>query len=178
MQGVKKRAIYGLLCGALLAVSGTAWARGTYQAPDDFVREVFAGKMPAVKTIWITDTMQPEIKRILGHLYAQQRVRYWQESGRSAWVLEEVGKEEPITTGIVVNAGKIEQVRVLVYRESRGDEVRYPRFTRQFKGAGLNSNQEFDRGIDVISGATLSVNALTRLARLALYLDSQAQAGK
>ena len=67
---------------------------------------------------------------------------------------------------------------MLVYRESRGDEVRYPRFTGQFTGAGLNSRQELDRGIDVISGATLSVNALTRLARLALYLDGQVRAGQ
>jgi len=167
-----------MLMMGLLLLTGAVQARGTYQAPDDFVREVFAGKMPAAKSVWITDAMQPEIGRILGHPFAQRRVRYWQESGRSAWVLEEIGKEEPITTGIVVNAGKIEQVRVLVYRESRGDEVRYPRFTGQFTGAGLKSHQELDRGIDVISGATLSVNALTRLARLALYLDGQAQAGK
>ncbi len=178
MQGIKKKAVYGLLCAALLAPSATVLARGTYQTPDDFVRTTFVGKAPAVKTAWITDSMQPAIERILGHPFAQRRVRYWQLGGRSAWVLEEVGKEEPITTGIVVNDGKIEQVKVLVYRESRGDEVRYPRFTGQFTGAGLKDNQELDRGIDVISGATLSVNALTRLARLALYLNSQAQAGK
>lgn len=167
-----------MLMMGLLLLAGAVQARGTYQAPDDFVREVFAGKMPAAKSLWITDAMQPEVKRILGHPYAQRRVRYWQEVGRSAWVLDEIGKEEPITTGIVVNTGKIEQVRVLVYRESRGDEVRYPRFTGQFTGATLKHNQELDRGIDVISGATLSVNALTRLARLALYLEGQTQAGK
>lgn len=167
-----------LLMLILLLQAGALPARGTYQAPDDFVREVFAGKAPAVKSLWITDALQPEVGRILGHPLVQRRVRYWRESGRSAWVLEEIGKEEPITAGIVVNAGKIEQVRVLVYRESRGDEVHYPRFTAQFTGATLKNNQELDRGIDVISGATLSVNALTRLARLALYLDGQARAGQ
>lgn len=172
------RLVLRFLLLLLLVVPASLYALGTYQAPEDFIQETFAGGKPAAKTVWITDSMQPEIQRILGHPFAPRRVRYWQVGGRSAWVLEEVGKEEPITTGIVVNDGKIEQVRVLVYRESRGDEVRYPRFTGQFTGAGLKGNQELDRVIDVISGATLSVNALTRLARLALYLDSQAQAGK
>lgn len=172
------RIVLRFLLLLLLAVPASLYAFGTYQTPEEFVQEAFAGRTPAAKTVWITDSMQPEIRRILGHAFAQRRVRYWQVGGRSAWVLDEIGKEEPITTGIVINAGKIEQVRVLVYRESRGDEVRYPRFTGQFTGAGLNRNQELDRGIDAISGATLSVNALTRLARLALYLDGQAQAGR
>ena len=34
--------------------------------------------------------------------------------------------------------GRIEMVRVLVYRESRGGEVRFPAFLNQFKGMGLD----------------------------------------
>jgi len=162
----------------LPAVPAPLHALGTYQAPEAFIQETFAGRTPAAKNLWITNATQAQIGQILGHPLAQRRVRYWQLDGRSAWILEEIGKEEPITAGIVVNGGKIERVRVLIYRESRGDEVRYPRFTGQFTGATLNGNRELDRSIDVISGATLSVNALTRLARLALYLDSQGQTGK
>lgn len=159
----------------LLMVSSVAFARGTYQEPDSFIRETFAGKPPAPKLLWITDAMQAEITRILGHPSAQRRVRYWRSGARSAWILDEIGKEEPITTGYVVNQGRLERVCVLVYRESRGDEVRYPRFTEQFKGATLKNAYELDRPIDNISGATLSVDALTRSARLALYLDSKSQ---
>jgi len=153
-------------------MSGSVLARGTYQEPEAFVSEAFAGKVPTARVAWLTDAMQPEIARILGHPYVQQRVRYWQAGARSAWVLEEIGKEEPITTGIVVNQGRIETVKVLIYRENRGDEVRYPAFTGQFKGATLTPQQDLDRSIDGISGATLSSHALTRLARLALYLDA------
>jgi uncharacterized protein with FMN-binding domain len=86
--------------------------------------------------------------------------------------LEEIGKEQPITTGIVVEDGKIDQVKVLVFRESRGFEVRYPFFTDQFRGATLREGLDLDREIDGISGATLSVRALTKLARLALLLHA------
>jgi len=49
-------------------------------------------------------------------------------------------------------------------------EVRYPFFTDQYKDASLQKDKQLDRTIDGISGATLSVRALTKLARLALYL--------
>lgn len=161
---------------ALLIVSGAAWARGTYQEPQAFVSESFDGKPPAAKVLWITDAMQPEITHILGHLLGQRRVRYWRIGERSVWILDEIGKEEPITAGYIVNQGRIERVRILIYRESRGDEVRYPRFTEQFKGAGFKGDDhKLDRTIDNISGATLSVDALTRSTRLALYLDSKSR---
>lgn len=159
----------------LLMMSGVSWARGTYQEPDSFINETFAGQPPAPKLLWITDAMQPEITRIMGHPWAQRRVRYWRRDVRSAWILDEIGKEEPITVGYVVYQGRIERARVLIYRESRGDEVRYPRFTEQFKGATLKNENDLDRSIDNISGATLSVDAMTRTARLALYLDKKSQ---
>jgi hypothetical protein len=98
------------------------------------------------------------------------RVRYWARGARTAWILEEIGKTQPITTGIVVDQGAIARIAVLVYRESHGWEVRYPFFTTQFKGATLSGTHQLDRSIDGISGATLSVRALTRLARVALLL--------
>jgi hypothetical protein len=70
----------------------------------------------------------------------------------------------------------MELLRVLEFRESRGWEVRYPFFTDQFGGIGLRPDLQLDRPIDGISGATLSVRALKKLARLALYLTQQTQA--
>ncbi len=103
------------------------------------------------------------------------RLRYWGRDGRTAWILDEIGKEEPITTGIVVNGRAIEEVKVLIFRESRGWEVRHPFFTDQFKGARLGHDDQLDRHIDGISGATLSVRALKRLARVALFLHQHAE---
>jgi hypothetical protein len=147
-------------------------AGGAYQQPEDFVREAFGGAPPEPSRLWLDSGLQAQIREVLERDLGVLRVRYWGRDRRTAWVLEEIGKEQPITTGIVVEDGKIDQVKVLVFRESRGFEVRYPFFTDQFRGATLREGLDLDREIDGISGATLSVRALTKLARLALLLHS------
>lgn len=160
----------------MLVISGSAAARGIYQEPADFVSEAFQGRAPVPTMLWVTDSVQKEITPVLGHPLSQKRVRYWRDDVRSVWILDEIGKEEPITVGIVVSNAQVDQVKVLVYRESRGDEVRYPVFTRQFAGATLTPAGKLDRTIDGISGATLSVRALKGVAATALVLDRHARA--
>lgn len=135
---------------------------------------MFGGTAPAPRMLWITGETKAGVEDILGHGLGVLRLRYWAEDARTAWILEEIGKTQPITTGIVVDQGRIARISVLVYRESRGWEVRHSFFTDQFIGASLEENRELDRGIDGISGATLSVRALTKLARLALFLHERA----
>jgi len=155
---------------------GVSSARGVYQEPDDFLHEIFGGATPQARAMWITPQLRDQVTTILGHPPNAMRVRYWVDGGRTAWIVEEIGKEKPITTGIVVNAGNIERVKVLIFRESRGWEVRHDFFTEQFNGASLNGQYELDRNIDGISGATMSVSAVTRLARMVLFLDRQVSA--
>jgi hypothetical protein len=154
-----------------LGVAAAGFARGeVYQDPDAFVAEIF-GTKPAPRLLWLTKDIQAQAAAILGHPPAQLRQRYWRDAHRSVWILEEIGKEELITAGFVVADGRIDHVRVLVYRESRGGEVRYSAFLRQFKDSKLAQDSTLDRNIDGIAGATLSVGAMERMARLALFFD-------
>ncbi len=166
-----------VIAGILLLLATTvALAEQIFQTPRDFLAEVFAGTPPAPKTLWLTGAVRSRAEAILGHRPRGLRVRYWQDAGapeRTAWILEEIGKEQPITVGLVVRDGRIEQVKVLVFRESRGWEVQRPAFTAQFRDAQLDDENRLDRNIDGITGATLSVRALKKLARLALFLDGQ-----
>lgn len=162
-----------LLCHPLIVQ-----ATGTYQEPEAFVREVFSGVVPSPRKLWIKPELAASIRDILGRDLGVLRIGYWGESGRSAWILEEIGKEQPITVGVVVNGDSIEILRVLVFREVRGWEVRYPFFTDQFRGATLDAAGKLDRHIDGISGATLSVGALTRIAHLALLLHRHSEFAK
>ena len=166
-------------CVALLlnlAFSTFVLAEDIYQQPADFLASAFDGELPPASRLWITEEIRPAIRNILGRDLGQLRVRYWRGVERTAWILDEIGKDRPITTGIVVEGGKVTTMRVLIYRESRGAEVRHPAFVDQFYGARLRERDELDRPIAGITGATLSVRALTRLARLALLLDQHARA--
>lgn len=131
---------------------------------------------PEADVLWLTPALRQRAEAILGHPFAALRVRYWRQDGQTVWILDEIGKEQPITAGILVRAGRIADVKVLAYRESRGGEVQQSFFLRQFKDATLASPQDrLNRRVDGITGATLSVRAMQNMARLALLFDSQRQ---
>ena len=164
------RAVRRPLAVLTLVLAAAAVHGEVYQEPGAFIAEVF-GSAPPPKVLWLTKELQAQAAAILGHPPAQLRQRYWSDGARSVWILEETGKEELITAGFVVADGRIDHVRVLVYRESRGQEVRQSSFLRQFRNAKLAQENRLDRDIDGIVGATLSVGAMERMARLALLFD-------
>lgn len=165
-----------LLLASTLATSAQAIEQ--YLKPEHFLAEVFTENVPKSEVLWVTKDIAKQAEKILGHASNQLRQRYWKGAGKSAWILDEIGKEEPITAGFVVSDGKILQVRILTYRESRGGEVRYPAFLKQYQGVELLVDHYLNRNIDGISGATLSVNAMNRMARLALYFDRMSRLEK
>lgn len=172
--------MFRVLVLIVLAASGPAFAgsggeAGRYIETNDYVQDAFPGGSPAAHTLWISGELRSAVEAILGHRFAALRVRYWMDGTTSVWILDEIGKELPITIGVTVANGAIDNVRVLEFRESRGWEVRYPFFTDQFEGARLRSDGGLDRSIDGITGATLSVSAVRRIARVALLLDDTVQ---
>lgn len=168
----------GLVLPVLFFVTSTV-AETIYITQEEFITQAFADKAsPQAEVLWLKEPLQDDIKAILGHPYHKLRIRYWQVQQRSAWILDEIGKERFITAGFVIQDNKIEQVRILVFRESRGWEVRQPFFTDQFKSATLTPDRELDIHVDNITGATLSVRAVKKIARLALYLHNQVAAKK
>lgn len=144
-----------------------------YQTPDSFIDQAFAGQAPKPQVLWLTGDIRNTATDILGHAPHVLRVRYWLAKKRSVWILEEIGKEKPITAGFIVQDNQLEKVKVLIFRESRGWEVERDAFAQQYQGASLTGELQLNRYIDGISGATLSVNAINKLSRLALYLHQQ-----
>lgn len=165
----------GLVVFILAVLALPAWSSGmkeiVYLSNDDFLSQSFDA-VPELKTVWMKGPLKTEISKTLGHDYPALRVRYWLRDRRSAWILDEIGRDKPITMGFVIEDSRLISVRVLVFRESRGDEIHLPSFTRQFDGAKLVNAHQLDRHIDGISGATLSVNAVRKLAAIALQLAS------
>ncbi len=130
------------------------------------------------KTIWLKKEIQSHIKSILDHQYAKLRIRYKfifnQNSPITIWFLNETGKERPISFGISVMNNRVQIIRVLEFRESRGHEINIPAFAEQFEQAGLDEHGKLDLNIDGITGATMSVSAMKKMAQLAIYLHQLA----
>lgn len=147
-----------------------------YLEPAQFVAEAFDGQAPAPSKLWVAADLNGQVKEIIGSPLPALRIKYWRVGERTVWILEAIGRDKPITAGYVVEHGAIVRTAILIYRESRGAEVRHPFFTDQFKGATLTSERELDHPIDGITGATLSVHAISGMARVALLLDQAARA--
>lgn len=157
-----------LVLAAPVAVATANGEAGRYLTVGEFVDSVYPEGAPAVMTLWVHGELREAAESMLGHAFGSLRVRYWFNGETSAWILDEIGKELPITIGVAVAQGAIRDVRILEFRESRGWEVRFPFFTDQFREATLRNDGRLDRKIDNITGATLSVKAVTRIARVAL----------
>ena len=135
----------------------------------EFLSKQFA-QIPKVQRVWLDKEKQNHIKKKFNPSQIKLSYRYWQKDDKTVWVLDEVGKERNITTGVVIENQKIKSVEVITYRESRGGQVQSERFTHQYHNKTLENN--FTKEIDSISGATLSVNALNKQVSMALYLNS------
>lgn len=160
------------MVGALL-IATTASA-ATPSPAEAFVAAAFDGAPPAPTVLWYDPPRRAAASEILGHAPTTARVRVWRDGVRTAIVLDEVAHSFPITAGFVVSDGRIEQARVLVYREARGGAVQRTEWLAGLEGRALRADRTLDGEVDGITGATLSVAAVSRMARLALYLSDEA----
>ena len=88
-----------------------------------------------------------------------------------AVILNEIGKHENITFIVGVSPkGKVIEVAVMEYRESRGGEVKEQRFLSQFRGKTSSDPIRVNQDIVNYTGATLSSYAISRGVRRALAL--------
>ncbi|HWO56118.1 MAG TPA: FMN-binding protein [bacterium] len=157
--------------------------------------EVLASEAEALTAIFPdADSAQPGLLRVEPAVAADLHARLGGEIRDTAFVFyrvfeagqsvgwavvgEEKGKYRPITymAGIDTTL-RIVDVRVLIYRESRGGEIRHTRFLKQYRGKSLESPLRINRDIVNITGATISVNALNVGVRKALAVAAILQEG-
>ena len=129
---------------------------------------------------WLTDTQRQAISNAIGEPVKDRRLSFYagMKNGKTLGYMvidHRIGKSFPITFMVVINPdGTARDVEIMVYREPRGWEVRYESFLRQFFGKRADSDF---REINSITGATLSVRAVTKGVQKALaafkilYLD-------
>lgn len=137
--------------------------------PEDFLAEVFGAQLPPAQSVAVSSNIAAMIQPL------PQRMRFWRADGKTVWIFDELGKQgyQPTTCAFVVRDAAIERAKVLIYRESRGEQVGQPSFLQQLVGARA-VGAGIDKSVDNISGATYSVKMMQRMARTALMLDQLA----
>ena len=91
-----------------------------------------------------------------------------------ALVMDEIGKERPITFMVKVDPdGRVEDVSVMVYRESIGSEVKRSGFLKQFRGKSGSDRLRVGREIGSITGASLSCRAIAAGVKKAVVLADE-----
>lgn len=164
------------ISGVLLAVLCLPVAVSGYDVtehlkPETFLHKVYGDALPGISLLPMRGDLREQVEAVLGHPYKGMRLRYWQKDGTTAWILDEKSKDRPMTIGIGVNpAGEIAVLELLVYREPRGGEVHQAGFRQQYLGATLTDQHTLSREVDGITGATLSVDAMNRVAAVVLLL--------
>jgi Na+-translocating ferredoxin:NAD+ oxidoreductase RnfG subunit len=114
---------------------------------------------------WLTEEQKKDIGEVCLQKIKSNRMTFYvgkreQAPIGYAFIDHEIGKSFPITFMTVLNVdGTVRDVEIMVYREPRGWEVRYPSFMDQFTGRTADSDY---RTVNSITGATLSVRALVK----------------
>jgi Na+-translocating ferredoxin:NAD+ oxidoreductase RnfG subunit len=109
------------------------------------------------------------------HSEKQARLRFWRDQiyvweisyGDSlmglAYLDNVKGKSQPITFAVFLNEnGVVMDSHIIKYREPIGGEIANRHWLKQFLGKTTASDYQVGKHIDGISGATISVNAVTR----------------
>ena len=80
-----------------LLASVSVLAKGQYMSTEQFIQHAFNGEAAKMKVLWLNKEDKATVADIMKHPVNMFRVRYWQHQEQTAWVLNEIGKEKPIT---------------------------------------------------------------------------------
>lgn len=147
-----------------------------FLTPDQALEEIFEG-VAGVDTVLavLTAAERQRLHDAMGTDVPDDSVRVYVPRDRDgthlgyAVIAEEVGKYRPITFMVGTTPGlEVSNVEVLIYRESRGGEVRRSRFLNQYREKTAEDPIRINRDILNIAGATMSVNALNHGVRRVL----------
>jgi len=132
------------------------------------------------RSVLLDDAAQARVAQQLGYA-ARDRAVVLREAFRGdvlvgrALVLEEIGKTLPFRFLVAITPdGRVDQVLLLTYREPRGYEIEREAFRDQYRGKALGDPIRRGEDIRNVTGATLSVDSLSRGVRRALALYAEA----
>lgn len=151
-------------------------------------RSVLAALFPksehvTYQTYAVESATRARLTRRLGYAPARDRYTIFVATTAGkvdgyAVIDEQQGLHEPITFATRLSPrGIVERVEIMVYRETRGDEIRDPRFCQQFVGKTSHDTLRINDDLDAVSGATVSSVSLSVGVRRAIALVEELALG-
>jgi len=126
--------------------------------------------------IKLSPEKKTQIEERIGWKFPEQSFEvYIGETGTEvdgyALVQNTIGKHKPMTYMVGVDSkGHVSDVELLVFRESRGSEIRQKRFNAQYEGKTVLDPVRINKDIINISGATMSVRSMSAGIKRVLVL--------
>jgi hypothetical protein len=126
--------------------------------------------------IRLTREQKEHIESRIGWKFPEQEFEvYIGETGTQldgyAMIHNTVGKHKPMTYMVGVDPeGQVTHVELMVFRESRGSEIRKKRFNYQYEGKTVLDPVRINKDIINISGATMSVRSMSAGVKRVLVL--------
>ncbi|MBI1938563.1 MAG: FMN-binding protein [Ignavibacteriales bacterium] len=136
---------------------------------EEFLRSYYSNRYELrFEKFAIPADVKNKVEKSAGQRFHNDFVYVWKifdgEKNISTAILDNVnGKSLPITFLVILdNDGKVITSEIIKYRESYGGQVTEENWLKQFKGRDENSSFQIGKEINSISGATISVNSVTR----------------
>ncbi|HEY4184563.1 MAG TPA: FMN-binding protein [Polyangia bacterium] len=169
---------------ALPASGALAASETTYFTPRSVLATFFPkSEHVTYKTYAVASATRARLTRRLGYAPARDRYTIFMATTAErvdgyAVIDEQQGLHQPITFATRLSArGIVERVEIMAYRETRGDEVRDPRFCQQFVGKTSRDSLRINDDLDAVSGATVSSVSLSLGVRRAIVLVEELALG-
>lgn len=180
----------------LIAFASPAWSERVWDSElkrylteqEMMMAEVFMTEEDGVKimlpkservrkdTIKLSPEKKAQIEERIGWKFPEESFEvYIGETGTQidgyALVQNTIGKHKPMTYMVGVDGkGRVSDVELLVFRESRGSEIRQKRFNTQYEGKTVLDPVRINKDIINISGATMSVRSMSAGIKRVLVL--------
>ena len=133
----------------------------------------------SMNTLKLNKKNKTSVQNQVKQAFFRNELYYWKISQNDTIIayafLDNVkGKSMPITFMVILNTdGTIINTNVIKYREPYGGEVSNNRWLEQFNEKNEKSNYDVGKTIDGITGATISVNSLSKGIKKIVLLYSQ-----
>jgi len=161
---VSRRASVVWLAPSALVVAGPLpAAAAVLLSVAEAQQAIFPGFHLDRQPLRLSEAQSERIRELAGVRVRRLDLELWRGGGGRLFVVDRVlGKHEEITYAVGIDGdGRVVGVEILEYRETYGDEIRRAGWRAQFEGRGREDALELGKGIDNISGATLSCRHVT-----------------